>query len=117
MGGHGPPHAVLFQSFLPTRAAVGGEPSGIELAVAARSTSTQWTQVRFGFAGSGASGSSTISAKLLVPAGGADQRSSGEMSCPSQVKRAGISFSWAKAGELSENPCPLGSVAMASPRA
>jgi len=42
-------------------------------------------QVIFGALGSGASGSSMISATLLVPLGGSDQASGGETSWPSQV--------------------------------
>jgi hypothetical protein len=52
--------------------------------------STQCTQVIFGAAGSGASGSSTMSTRLFAAAGTPDQASGGEMSCPSQVYFDGI---------------------------
>src|ERR1035437_669965 len=52
--------------------------------------STQCTQVIFGAAGSGASGSSTISTRLLVAGGIPDQPSCGETSLPSQVFMLGI---------------------------
>lgn len=61
----------------------------------------QWTQVMRGAAGSGASGSSTIRARLLASAGRPDQRSSGDRSWPSQVRRTGIAPLWANAGEVS----------------
>ena len=41
--------------------------------------------VIFGASGSGASGSSTMSARLFVPAGAPLQASGGEVSLPSQV--------------------------------
>src|SRR5665647_845411 len=52
--------------------------------------STQCTQVILGASGSGASGSSTISARLFVPVGTPVQARAGEISRPSQVWRAGI---------------------------
>src|SRR5262245_56393295 len=64
---------------------------------------TQWTHFVRGGEGSGASGSSTLSAKLLVPSGTPDHESGGEASCPSQVCRAGISSPWAKLDDVSEN--------------
>src|SRR3979411_997994 len=61
---------------------------------------TQCTQVTLGAFGSGASGSSTISAKLPVPCGASDQLSGGEMSTPSQGYCAGILRLLANAGEV-----------------
>src|SRR6187200_3722464 len=54
------------------------------------SYTTQCTQVCFGAAGSGASGSSTIIAKLFVPSGASDHASGGDVSAPSQVWTVGI---------------------------
>src|SRR6478609_1259093 len=51
---------------------------------------TQWTHRTFGAAGSGASGSSTISARLMALSGTPDHSSGGELSSPSQVYFAGI---------------------------
>jgi hypothetical protein len=64
---------------------------------------TQCTYTIFGFAGSGASGSSTINAKLLVPAGASDHSSGGERSSPSQVYRDGIFPFGANADDVSLN--------------
>src|SRR6478609_176398 len=50
--------------------------------------------------GSGASGSSTMSTRLLVPAGTPDHASGGERSLPSQVYFAGISAPSAKAVDV-----------------
>src|ERR1035437_4126440 len=52
--------------------------------------STQSTQVLCGAAGSGASGSSTISAKLFAAGGISDQDKGGETFLPSQVWVAGM---------------------------
>src|SRR3989338_1547050 len=60
---------------------------------------TQWTQVILGAFGSGASGSSTISARLFVPAGTPLHASGGETFEPSQVWRAGIARSCANDGD------------------
>src|SRR5918995_6529047 len=106
MGGQGPPYPVRFQSFTPSRV-----PAGRSFAVAAfgrlltgtgMSYNTQCTQVVFGALGSGASGSSTMSAKLLVPAGAPLHARAGARSLPSQVYSLGMSPSGANAGELSE---------------
>src|SRR6478672_4489578 len=51
---------------------------------------TQWTHRTFGAAGSGASGSSTINARLIARSGTPDHSSGGELSSPSQVCVAGI---------------------------
>jgi hypothetical protein len=59
------------------------------------------TQVIFRAAGSGASGSSTISTRLLAFGGTPVQASGGDTSCPSQVYLAGISPPWGKAVEVS----------------
>src|SRR5262245_53569577 len=53
-----------------------------------------------GAAGSGASGSSTMSARLLVAAGAPDQASAGERSSPWQVCGGGISAPSRKPGEV-----------------
>src|SRR5207342_1170056 len=66
-----------------------------------RSGRTQCTQVRCGAAGSGASGSSTINARLRVPTGTSAHCSAGEMSPPSQVWRVGMAALSAKPGEAS----------------
>src|ERR1041385_5163565 len=50
----------------------------------------QCTHTRFGALGSGASGSSRISARLLVPCGAPLKDSGGETSSPSQVYFDGI---------------------------
>src|SRR5882762_4169735 len=63
--------------------------------------STQCTQVIFGAAGSGASGSSTISTRLLAFGGTPVQASGGAISSASQVYLAGISPLWSKAAEVS----------------
>jgi hypothetical protein len=56
---------------------------------------TQCTHVVFGAFGSGASGSSTMSAKLFVPSGSPRQASGGEMSFPSHVCLRGMPvFGW-----------------------
>src|SRR5205085_2935281 len=59
---------------------------------------TQWTHVIFGARGSGASGSSTMSAKLRVPCGAPDQLRGGDMSAPSQVYCFGIALVVGKGG-------------------
>src|SRR5512134_3548169 len=55
------------------------------------SSSTQCTHVSFGAAGSGASGSSTISTRLFASSGTSANVNGGERSLPSQVYFAGIS--------------------------
>ena len=65
-------------------------PSGNDVVSGGRSYSTQCTQVIFGAAGSGASGSSTISARLCAPAGTPSIASGGETSSPSQVCLRGM---------------------------
>jgi hypothetical protein len=50
----------------------------------------QCTQVILGAAGSGASGSSTIKAKLSAAEGILDHPRGGDISCPSQVYTDGI---------------------------
>src|SRR5512133_609366 len=57
--------------------------------------------MRLGAAGSGASGSSTISARLLAPLGTPDQASGGDVLAPSQVCRTGIAPPCAKEAERS----------------
>src|SRR2546429_9446990 len=61
---------------------------------------TQCTHVIFGARGSGASGSSTMSAKVFVPCGAADQFSGGEISAPSQVYCFGMAPLLANAGDV-----------------
>src|SRR5262249_17496626 len=63
----------------------------------------QCTHGARGACGSGASGSWTTSAKLFVPAGGADHARGGETSPPSHVNRAAIDSPAANAGEVSWN--------------
>src|SRR5688500_14246563 len=60
---------------------------------------TQCTQTPFGAPGSGASGSSTMSARLRAPCATPLHASGGEMSEPSQVKRDGIAPLATNAGE------------------
>src|SRR3990172_4303745 len=61
---------------------------------------TQCTHVVLGASGSGASGSSTINARLFEPAGTPAQSSSGEIFRPSQVWRAGIAPSCLNDGDV-----------------
>src|SRR6516162_7703393 len=73
------------KSFLPcfaplSRVSVVGTPSDNSRVWAGRLKRTQWTQVP-----RGASGSSQISARLLVPEGGSDQPNGGDRSAPSPV--------------------------------
>src|SRR5688572_22259173 len=75
-------------------------PSGSPGLSGARSLTTQWTHVRFGAAGSGASGSSTMRARLRVVAGTPDHASGGERSLPSCVYLRGISSPSANALEV-----------------
>ncbi len=75
-------------------------PCGRPAAVGGRLYSTQCTQVVCGAAGSGASGSSTISARLLVAGGRPDHASGGDRSLPSQVWSAGMPAPSAKALEI-----------------
>src|SRR5918994_6079135 len=107
MGGQGPPYAVRFQSFMPSRVPAGRSFAvaafGSPLADAGMSYDTQCTQVVFGALESGASGSSTMSAKLLVPAGAPLHARAGARSLPSQVYSLGMSPSGANAGEFSES--------------
>src|SRR5207302_10861609 len=89
-GGAGPPYPTYPKSFAPCRlpslrSGSAGTASGSPRAVGGRSYSTQWTQVP-----RGASGSSQITTRLLVPGGGADQASGGDISMPSPVKCRGI---------------------------
>src|SRR5688572_23119763 len=67
------------------------------------SYNTQCTQAVFGALGSGASGSSTMSAKLLVPAGAPLHSRGGARSLPSQVYSLGMSPFGANAGDVSES--------------
>jgi hypothetical protein len=67
------------------------------------SYSTQCTQIVFGAWGSGASGSSTMIAKLLVPAGAPLHSRGGARSLPSQVYSSGMSPFGANAGDVSES--------------
>src|SRR5262249_18214890 len=60
----------------------------------------QCTQVIFGAFGSGASGSSIISASVLAVLGTPPKESGGTMSSPSQVYRVGISPLWGNAVEV-----------------
>src|SRR5215469_15647494 len=78
-------------------------PSGSEVTVGSIPKTTQWTQVILGARGSGASGSSTMRARLLVPAGSPDHARGGEVSWPSHVYFAGISPSFAKLGDVMRN--------------
>src|SRR5450759_61716 len=107
MGGQGPPYPVRPQSLRPA-SAPGGRPSRVassasEVADGGRLYRIQCTQVVFGASGSGASGSSTISARLLVPAGTLDQASGGDRSSPSQVYRLGIAPPGANASLLMDS--------------
>ena len=66
-----------------------------------------------GAAGSGASGSSTIKARLFVPSDMPAQLSGGEMSSPSQVYLLGMGWPCSKAGDVSVraiNPASSGLV-------
>src|SRR5688500_3966911 len=63
------------------------------------SYSTQWTWVWVGAIGFGASGSSTASTRLFVPAGTSRHSSGGAVSAPSHVWTVGISPWSSKAGE------------------
>src|SRR5205823_7160951 len=76
-----------------------GIPSGSTWSVRGRSYATQCTQLP-----DGASGSSTIKAKLWVLDGASIQESAGEMSEPWQENWAGIFPSASKAGLFSANP-------------
>src|ERR1051325_2529565 len=100
MGGHGPPHTALPQSFLPAVAPSGALPAASAVVAAGMFETTQCTHVRVGAAGSGASGSSTISAKLFAEAGAPDHASGGETSAPSQAGPAGIAGVPASAGDV-----------------
>src|SRR5215831_1975637 len=89
-GGHGPPYPILPKSLRPCRAPFAScscfaTPSASSLVSPGKSNSTQCTQVP-----TGASGSSMMSAKLWVFAGGSLQLSLGESSGPSQVNFWGI---------------------------
>src|SRR5437773_2179849 len=75
-------------------------PSGRLCASAGMFWMTQCTHVIFGARGSGASGSSTMSAKVFVPCGAADQLSGGEISAPSQVYCFGMAPLLANAGDV-----------------
>src|SRR4030066_1808892 len=61
---------------------------------------TQCTHVILGASGSGASGSSTINARLFEPAGTPAQSSSGEIFRPSQEWRTGIAPSCLNDGDV-----------------
>src|SRR5215472_4243265 len=89
-GGHGPPYPILPKSLRPCRAPFAScscfaTPSASSRVSAGRSNSTQCTHVP-----AGASGSSIISAKLCVFAGGSVQLSFGETSGPSHANFFGI---------------------------
>src|SRR6266404_7394674 len=107
MGGQGPPYPVRFQSFMPSRTPAGRffavAPLGSAVTEAGMLYTTQCTQVVFGALGSGASGSSTMSAKLFVPAGAPLHSRGAEVSLPSQVYSLGISPLCENAGEVSES--------------
>src|SRR5438309_8147377 len=70
--------------------------------VAGKFQTTQWINVP-----EGASGSSMIRAKLLVPGGGSVQESGGEVSAPSQVNSLGISPPFLNAVLCKANPMCL----------
>src|SRR5687768_14685143 len=104
MGGQGPPYPVRFQSFTPSRVPAGRSFAvavfGSAVTDAGMSYNTQCTQVVFGALGSGASGSSTMSAKLFVPAGAPLHSRGGARSLPAQVYSWWICQFGAKAGEV-----------------
>src|SRR6185295_687665 len=104
MGGQGPPYSALPQSFFPCTAPFGSPVldafSGKALTFGGMLQTTQCTYTRCGFAGSGASGSSTIRAKLFTFGGAPDHASGGEISCPSQVYLAGIDPPCENAGDV-----------------
>src|SRR5438093_5313854 len=114
MGGHGPRHSGSFQSLSPSSAPFGRcpgfTPSGSDVTSAGRLYATQCTHTTFGAAGSGASGSSTMSAKLFVAAGAPDHESAGETSTPSHVCLRGISPPGPNAVEASLNVTAAGGV-------
>ncbi len=91
-------------SFIPTRVPGGrapdSTPPGTPSLSGGMSHNTQCTQTRLGAAGSGASGSSTIRARLRVPAGIPDQASGGDDSSPWQVCPAGIDPPCVKAEDV-----------------
>src|SRR6516162_11692456 len=100
MGGQGPPYPVRFQSLLASRVPGGRSlpPRVMPFEFDGRLYRTQCTHVIRGALGSGASGSSTINARLLAPWGTPLQVSAGARSCPSQVCWVGISpFGWKSA--------------------
>src|SRR5512135_1301965 len=105
MGGQGPPYPVRFQSFRPSRVPSGRlfPPAafGSAAAEAGMSYRTQCTQVVLGALGSGASGSSTMRAKLFVPAGAPVHSRGGARSSPSQVYAFGMLPLGENAGETS----------------
>src|SRR5205085_1040396 len=74
--------------------------SGNPREVGGRLYNNQWTHVVFGAAGSGASGSSSISTRLRAPAGTPCQASGGDTPGPSQVYFAGIAAPAANAVEV-----------------
>src|SRR5688572_32229509 len=76
---------------------------------------TQCTQTRLGALGSGASGSSTIRARLLAPAGRPDHCSGGETSFPSHVYSFGIESFGPKAGEVSVKAIAIASTILVTP--
>src|SRR5579883_2462397 len=86
-GGHGPEYACRLKPLMPTSApsSVGSDASASVSVSAGRLKTSQCVK-----SPPGASGSSTTSARLLVPAGGALQVSCGDRSAPSQVKSTGI---------------------------
>src|SRR4029079_4263048 len=99
-----PPYAALPQSFLPTRIGEGSRveaPSVSSVVDGGMSNRTQCTHTILGAAGSGASGSSTMRARLLVPGGIPVHARGGETSVPSQVSRFGIGPRLSNADELS----------------
>src|SRR5450759_4601618 len=107
MGGHGPPYPARPQSLRPA-SVPDGRPcrmasSASAVAVGCRLYRIQCTHVVFGASGSGASGSSTISARLFVPAGTPDQASGGDTSSPSQVYRLGTAPPGANASPLMDS--------------
>ncbi len=99
-GGHGPPYPICLKSFTPCRVPSGSDSSfaifsGNARNVGGRFQTTQCTHVP-----AGASGSSTINARLFVPSGGVDHFRSGEKFSPWHVYCLGIEERSAKA-ELS----------------
>src|SRR5260370_31085964 len=118
MGGQGPRYPGIFQSLIPSRAPAGrlaeAAPSSSPEMVGAMPKRTQCTQVILGALGSGASRSSTIRARLLVPFRTPVQERGGDLSAPSHVYSVAISFSCSKLEEGNRSamaaPCFVGAV-------